>query len=110
MLRRCKSISRFINTGKDGFMATEDSQYAVIGSIEMIGWLAKYISPQSRSQLADLNWERICGMRDILIHHFHLEHGWDLEEVWGVASERVPELDSALERFLAQPAITPSSK
>jgi len=37
-------------------------------------------------------------MRAVLIHDYI---GVDLEEVWSVASVRIPELRLALERFLA---------
>jgi uncharacterized protein with HEPN domain len=36
-------------------------------------------------------------MRDVLIHDYI---GVDLDEVWNVAFSRIPELQSALERFL----------
>jgi len=36
-------------------------------------------------------------MRDVLIHDYI---GVDLEEVWNVASSRIPELQAVLERFL----------
>jgi uncharacterized protein with HEPN domain len=71
-------------------MAAEELQDAVISSIEMIGEAAKRVSPESRSQLPELDWKRICGMRDVLIHDYI---GMDLEEVWSVASTRVPELE-----------------
>ena len=37
-------------------------------------------------------------MRDVLIHDYI---GVDLDEVWNVASSRIPELEAALEQFLA---------
>lgn len=37
-------------------------------------------------------------MRDVLIHDYI---GVDLDEVWNVASSRIPELQAALEQFLA---------
>jgi len=37
-------------------------------------------------------------MRDVLIHDYI---GVDLNEVWNVASSRIPELQAALEQFLA---------
>jgi uncharacterized protein with HEPN domain len=37
-------------------------------------------------------------MRDVLIHDYI---GVDLDEVWNVASSRIPELRAALEQFLA---------
>jgi hypothetical protein len=37
-------------------------------------------------------------MRDVLIHDYI---GVDLDEVWNVASSRIPELQAELEQFLA---------
>ena len=37
-------------------------------------------------------------MRDVLIHDYI---GVDLDEVWNVASSRIPELQAVLEQFLA---------
>ncbi len=37
-------------------------------------------------------------MRDVLIHDYI---GVDLDEVWNVASVRIPELQAVLEHFLA---------
>jgi uncharacterized protein with HEPN domain len=37
-------------------------------------------------------------MRDVLIHDYI---GVDLDEVWNVASARIPELHATLEQFLA---------
>jgi uncharacterized protein with HEPN domain len=48
--------------------------------------------------MASLDWKAICGMRDVLIHGYI---GVDLDEVWNVASSRVPELQAVLEQFLA---------
>jgi uncharacterized protein with HEPN domain len=78
-------------------MAAEELQDAVIRNIEVIGEAAKRVSPESRRQLADLDWKRICGMRDVLIHDYI---GVDLEEVWSVASTRIPDLQLILDRFL----------
>jgi uncharacterized protein with HEPN domain len=101
MLERCQRIGRFIAGGKESFMAAEALQDAVIRNIEVIGEAAKRVSPASRSALAELDWKRICGMRDVLIHDYI---GVDLEQVWAVASTRVPELSLALQRFLSSDA------
>lgn len=72
-------------------MATEELQDAVIRNIEVIGEAAKRVSPEMRGRLAELDWKRSCGMRDVLIHDYI---GVDLEQVWNVASTRIPELQA----------------
>jgi uncharacterized protein with HEPN domain len=106
MLERCRRITRFIGSGKETFMASEELQDAVIRNIEVIGEAAKRVSGEARGRLASLDWKSICGMRDVLIHDYI---GVDLEEVWNVASARIPELQAILEQFLAgeSPGSTP---
>ena len=98
MLERCQRIERFIRPGKEAFIAAEELQDAVIRNIEVIGEAAKRVSPELRAQLNNLDWKRICGMRDVLIHDYI---GVDLEQVWAVAVSHIPELRSTLERFLS---------
>ena len=73
-------------------------QDAVIRNVEVIGEAAKRVSAEVRGRLASLDWKAICGMRDVLIHDYI---GVDLDEVWNVASSRIPELQAVLEQFLA---------
>src|ERR1035441_8620000 len=98
ILERCRRISRYIGPGREAFHASEELQDAVIRNVEVIGEAAKRVSADARGRLQSLDWKAICGMRDVLIHDYI---GVDLEEVWNVASSRIPELQTVLERFLA---------
>ncbi len=97
MLERCHRITRFIAPGKEAFQQSEVLQDAVIRNVEVIGEAAKRVSAEARGHLPQLDWKAICGMRDVLIHDYI---GVDLDEVWNVASSRIPELQAALEQFL----------
>src|SRR5260370_39632808 len=98
MRERCGRITRFIRPGREEFMTSEELQDAVIRNVEVIGEAAKRVSAEARDRLASLDWKAICGMRDVLIHDYI---GVDLDEVWNVASFRIPELQSVLKPFLA---------
>jgi len=89
MLERCRRIGRYIRPGREAFLESEELQDAVIRNVEVIGEAAKRVSTEARGRLAQLDWKAICGMRDVLIHDYI---GVDLDEVWNVASFRIPEL------------------
>ncbi len=93
ILERCYRITRFIGPGRETFMTSEVVQDAVIRNVEVIGEAAKRVSADARSRLASLDWKAICGMRDVLIHDYI---GVDLDEVWNVASSRIPELQNCV--------------
>jgi uncharacterized protein with HEPN domain len=95
---------RFIAPGKDAFMESEVFQDAVIRNVEVIGEAAKRVSAGTRGSLAQMDWKAICGMRDVLIHDYI---GVDLDEVWNVASSRIPELQAVLEQFLGNDRTEP---
>ncbi len=63
MLERCHRTNRFIEPGRDAFMASDQLQDAVIRSVEVIGEAAKRVSPAARGHLSSLDWRAICGMR-----------------------------------------------
>jgi uncharacterized protein with HEPN domain len=87
-------------------MTSDQIQDAVIRNLEVIGEAAKRISTAARASIPSLDWKAICGMRDVLIHDYI---GVDLDEVWNVASTRIPELMSTFEDFLRRPAAGASS-
>ena len=98
MLERCRRITRFIEPGREAFVTSDQLQDAVIRNVEVIGEAAKRVSSETRTLMPSLDWKSICGMRDVLIHDYI---GVDLDEVWNVASSRIPELQAVLEQFLA---------
>ena len=101
LLERCHRITRFIAPGRQAFMESEALQDAVIRNVEVIGEAAKRVTAATRARLPELDWKAICGMRDVLIHDYI---GVDLDEVWNVASSRIPGLQTALQQFLATEA------
>jgi uncharacterized protein with HEPN domain len=69
---------------------------AVIRSLEVLGEATKHIPLSFRRKYPDIPWNKMAGMRDVLIHDYM---GVDLMTVWKVSQERLPELKSLFEKL-----------
>jgi uncharacterized protein with HEPN domain len=67
---------------------------AVIRSLEVIGEATKRIPGSFRQKHPYVPWNKMAGMRDVLIHDYM---GVDIKTVWKVVQERLPELKILLE-------------
>ena len=66
---------------------------AVARSLEVIGEAAKQISPGFRAQHPRCPWEKMSGMRDVLVHRYF---GIDWEIVQNVLEKEMPVLEETL--------------
>ncbi len=78
-----------VNMSFEEFLQDRKTINAVIRSLEIIGEAAKKIPSEIRDKNATIQWKRIMGMRDKLIHEYF---GVDLEIVWTVVKEELPPL------------------
>jgi uncharacterized protein with HEPN domain len=83
--------------GMDGARFRRDRKTidAVVRNLEIIGGAVKRLPPTVRARRPDIDWRRIAGFRDILIHAYF---GVDLDIVWDIVEHKVPALlDAVLE-------------
>ena len=73
----------------EDFLDDTKTQDAVIRNIEIMGEAAKGVSEAVRETLPSIPWHNIAGMRDRLIHDYF---GVNLDIVWQVVSEELPQL------------------
>lgn len=76
------------------FLKDSKTQDAVVRNIEIIGEAAKSISSDFKKEHKTIEWEKIAGMRDKLVHHYF---GVNLDIVWDVVREKLPELRNQIE-------------
>jgi len=73
------------------------TQDAVIHNIEIIGEATKNISEELRNKYSEIPWKGLAGMRDKLIHHYF---GVNLDIVWSVVKEELPEIILKIEEII----------
>jgi uncharacterized protein with HEPN domain len=82
---------------KQDFLKDEKTQDAVIRNLEVIGEAARGVPEQIRGTYPDVEWRKMTGLRNILIHHYF---GIDLELIWDVAENKLDALEAQIRAIL----------
>lgn len=67
---------------------------AVLRNLITLGEAAKNLPEEIRNKHHDIEWKKICGLRDILTHAYF---GIDNAILWEVVHSKIPELLKALQ-------------
>lgn len=84
----------------DSFAADNKTLDAVLRNLEVIGEAVKSMPDEIRSQHQQVEWKKIAGLRDILIHQYF---GIDVEIVWDVVHNKLPELERQIRDVVKEP-------
>lgn len=92
-------LSRISDVDYESFVRDETLKRAFVRSIEIIGEASKKLPEDIRTMQPDIEWRKVTGMRDRLIHDYF---GVDYTIVWDVALNKLPELQTKLRALLKQ--------
>lgn len=100
MLESAIKIKRYTaGLSFESFIADDKTIDAVIRNFEIIGEAANRIDPDYRAKNHELEWNRIRGFRNRIIHEYF---GIDYEIVWTIIENYLDNLIEWLEVFVAQ--------
>ena len=82
VLECCQKIKSLISKVKtfEKFKTQWIYQDAMVRNLEIIGEASNHISEELKSENPDVHWNKIRGMRNIIIHEYF---GVRLETIWG---------------------------
>jgi uncharacterized protein with HEPN domain len=66
-------------------------------SIEIIGEATKKVDEEFKSQYPHIEWRKMAGTRDHLIHHYF---GIDYDILWDIIKNKIPELHQSIKEIL----------
>jgi uncharacterized protein with HEPN domain len=90
ILEACNRIVEYTEgMSYDEFAEDTKTQDAVLRNIEVIGEAIKNVSESLKAKHGEIEWRKIAGMRDKLIHFYF---GVNLDIVWDVVKNKIPEL------------------
>lgn len=100
ILESCRKIRQFTEgMSFQEFQRDVKTQDAVIRNFEVIGEAANRLPDDIKSRYQDIEWARIIGFRNILIHEYF---GVKLETVWSAIEEKVPSLEEQTKEVLGE--------
>jgi uncharacterized protein with HEPN domain len=79
------------------FLKDDVLQHAFVRSIEIIGEAVKNISLEIKALYPEINWRKIAGTRDKMIHNYF---EIDLEIVWDIIKNKLPTLKEAIQKIM----------
>ena len=86
--------------GKDELAKDRRTRDAVVRNLEIIGEAAKKLPAQTRRDHPEVEWKKIAGLRDILVHDYF---GIDMDIVWDIVQNKLPVLVEQVQRILDEP-------
>jgi uncharacterized protein with HEPN domain len=86
-----EAVKRYmVSLTKEDFFNSTEKQDAVYRRLELIGEAANRLPDEFRGQYPRIPWDKIVGMRNVLIHEYD---SIDLDRVWETIQKDIPKLE-----------------
>ncbi|MBK8464510.1 MAG: DUF86 domain-containing protein [Chloracidobacterium sp.] len=97
ILEAIERIEKYTAQGRSVFDEDELIQTWVLHHLQIIGEAVRWLSADTTTTAHEIEWEKIVGMRNILVHNYF---GIDTEIVWAVVENDLLNLKTRIRAFL----------
>jgi uncharacterized protein with HEPN domain len=94
MLDCIDRIERYVENDRARFLQSEIVQDAVVRNLQVLTESSQRLSESAKMNQSGIDWRAISGFRNILVHDYL---GLDLDTIWLVIEQDLPQLKKALE-------------
>jgi len=93
-------IVEYVGTmSNEEFFQDPKSVDAVMRNLAIIGEAAKKIPADARRRYPSVEWKKMAGLRDIVVHDYF---GIDEDIIWDVVTIRIPELKRQIDIMISE--------
>jgi uncharacterized protein with HEPN domain len=94
---RARRIHASAAEGRETFLASLEKQDSILHNLQLIGESVRRISDELKERYPEVPWRDIAAFRNVVVHEYL---SVDLDLVWRIVAERIPELQVQVERIL----------
>jgi|SRR5690606_4062710 len=99
LVEAIERIEKYSSDGRGEFEENEPIQTWIVHHLQLIGEAVRALSDETRSLSDAIDWSKVIGMRNILVHSYF---SIDPEIVWAVIENDLDDLKDATEFLLAK--------
>jgi uncharacterized protein with HEPN domain len=100
-IRECiERINEYTYQGREVFLANSMIQDAVLRRLQTLAESTQRLSDDLKTRVTEVNWRSISGFRNVLVHDYL--GGIDLNIVWDVIEQDLPDLKEKIEVILQE--------
>ena len=100
ILEAIGKVSRYtVGLSQEAFSGDEKTLDAVVRNLEVIGEAIKKVPGKIRSKYPEVEWKKIAGLRDILIHEYF---GIDVDIIWDIVQNKLQVLEKQVNLILSE--------